>query len=631
MKLNKYILAAGAFSLLATSCDDVLEETPRGIYTPEYFKTEKGVMGGLTSQYTHLRGIYSTYFYAWLECGTDEYTYAQSADNNFKDVDFTGVGQYNSTSSRSDNLWGSAFTNINTASGIIENGEVAKLDPALFAVVRFFRVFDYFQLVQIFGGVPLDLGAGELKFNTSKSRTSVRNTVPEVYAAIFSDLEKAVKDLPEKARMKGTVTKTVARLYLAKAYLTFAWWLENPKNIATYPACDRKAKDGKSAAQYFQMAYDMAMEGINNPGEYGLNETFYETHVGSTDRNKERLPSADHTESDEFYDGQNHGYASGGAYDQIFVWFATSNYCNIKTADGAAIGREAAQEYGRPWTRMAPPVDVFTKTFADQTNDSRFDGTFVGVYHANWHRNGDASLTHKGANDMDIQQDGAVLSFIPQVEGIDYSKNGGSVGAGVLPGRADYVIGYEDINRILYPGLWKLGTYRTDNNGGMGSPNGGITRPTLLAKFSELYLVAAEAAVKGATGAKSARDLVNVLRARAGKWVYSNAEHAVKEEDHSAEMVAATPATIDMEYIMAERSRELFGEGHRRLDLLRTQMYVELAGTYRISGSGYNDHTAETFTRDFKDYNWLAPIPQGQLDAMEMTPDEKKAYQNPGY
>lgn len=631
MKLSKYFLAVGALAMLATSCDDVLEETPRGIYTPEYFKTEKGVMGGLTAQYSHLRGIYSTYFYAWLECGTDEYTYAQSADNNFKDVDYTGVGQYNSTSSRSDNMWGSAFTNINTANGIIENGEAANLDASLIAEARFFRAYDYFQLVQIFGGVPLDLGSGELKFNTSKSRTSVRNTVPEVYEAIFADLEKAVADLPEKPRKTGTVTKTTARLILSKAYLTFAWWLENPKGVATYPSCDRKAKSGKSAQQYFQMAYDMAMEGINNPGVYGLNDTYYETHLGSNDRNKEWLLYADHTEADEFYDGQNHGYASGGSYDQIFVWFATCNYCNIKTADGVAIGREASQEYGRPWTRMAPPIDVFTKTFADKENDSRYDGTFVGVYHANWQRSGDTAKEHEGANGLKIQQDGAVLSFIPEENGIDYTKNGASVGAGILPNRSDYVIGYEGISRIIYPGLWKFGTYRTDNNGGLGSPNGGITRPTVLAKFSEFYLIAAEAAVKGATGSKTATDLVNVLRARAGKWVYSNADHAEKVVDRSAEMVAATPATIDIEYIMAERSREFFGEGLRRLDLLRTQTYVELAGSYRIAGSSYGDHEAKTYTRDFKDHYWLAPIPQGQLDAMEMTADEKKAYQNPGY
>ncbi len=52
------------------------------------------------------------------------------------------------------------------------------------------------------------------------------------------------------------------------------------------------------------------------------------------------------------------------------------------------------------------------------------------------------------------------------------------------------------ISRRVYPGLWKLGPYRTDNGTGAGQPNAGSTRPYNIAKFSELYLIAAEAAVK---------------------------------------------------------------------------------------------------------------------------------------
>ena len=74
-----------------------------------------------------------------------------------------------------------------------------------------------------------------------------------------------------------------------------------------------------------------------------------------------------------------------------------------------------------------------------------------------------------------------------------------NIGAGVLPGRADFVISPSGISRIVYPGLWKLGTYRTDNGTGLGQPNAGSTRPFNIAKFSELYFIAAEAAVKGAT------------------------------------------------------------------------------------------------------------------------------------
>jgi starch-binding outer membrane protein, SusD/RagB family len=219
------------------ACTDILEEQPRSIYEPGYFKTENGVMGGVTSMYAHLRYIYGqAYYYNTCLTGTDEVTYAQSADGNFKDMDMSGVGQITPSTSRTDVLWGTAFKNINTASGIVENGEAVGISASLLAEARFFSAFDYFLLVQTFGGVPLDLGAGELKFNTTPVRFSVRNTVPEVYTkAIFPDLLTAINDLPETGRVTGGATKTVARLYLAKAYLTYGWWLKNPNNIPTYP------------------------------------------------------------------------------------------------------------------------------------------------------------------------------------------------------------------------------------------------------------------------------------------------------------------------------------------------------------------------------------------------------------
>ena len=167
------------------------------------------------SLYAHTRWIFGQYFYASAQNGTDESTYAQSADNNFKDSDLSGAGSLTPTSSRSDALWNAAFSNINTASGIIENAAAVNLSESMISEARFFRAWDYFMLVQTFGGVPLDLGSGELKFNTSSSRVSVRNTVPEVYTrAIFPDLKTAVESLPEVGRVTGGLTKTAARLFL---------------------------------------------------------------------------------------------------------------------------------------------------------------------------------------------------------------------------------------------------------------------------------------------------------------------------------------------------------------------------------------------------------------------------------
>ena len=629
-------------ALFMSSCEDILEEQPRAVYTPEFFQTERGIQGGITSMYAHLRYIYGqAYYYNTTETGTDEVTYAQSGDQNFLVMDLSGQGEINSTTSRADVLWGAAFSNINTANGVIENAAaVGTISDALIAEARFFRAFDYFQLVRTFGGVPLDLGAGELKFNISPSRTSVRNTVPEVYTrAIFPDLLRAVEDLPASPRVTGGATQTLARLYLAKAYLTYGWWLQNPNNIPTYPETSRTDPDGHDAQWYFQQAYDVAVAGIDNPGPFRLLDTYYDVNLGSNDRNDEIMLYADRTETSEFYNASSLTYANGGDGDNFAGWMMTWNYTNIRSATDpnwtnpiSSVQREASQDLGRPWTRMAPTIGVITNTFADKTNDSRYDGTFTTVYRGNWPKGGVSEDVLFNANSLPVSPGDAILTFLDEEPAtpISYLSGAGksNIGAGELPGRSDFVISPRGISRIVYPGLWKLGPYRTDNGEGLGQPNAASTRPFNIAKFSELYFIAAEAAVKGATGSRSARELINVIRARAGMWRYDNNGNTVKVEDHSDEMVAATPATIDINYILAERSREYYGEGYRWFDLVRTQTWGEIASTYEIAGSNYGDHTPQTVIRHIEPYLYLRPIPQGQLDAME---GAAGTYQNPGY
>ena len=662
-KSIKYILAAGlvccGLSTTMTSCSDVLDEQPRSSFDPSFFNTKKGIEGGLTSLYAHLRYFYGNGY--WLnacETGTDEYTFAQSADGNFKDADLTStkngenfkVGSMNPTNSIAGGMWSTAFANINTCNGIIENGAAAGIDKALLAEAHFFRAFDYFLLVQYYGGVPLDLGAGELKFNTTTNRRSVRNTVPEVYKAIFADLEKALADLPDNPRLTGTATKNLARLFLSKAYLTFGWWLENPNNIPTYPECARTDLNGLTAAQYYQKAYDVALEAINNPGPYGLQPTFYDVNVATNDRNKEIMLYADHDENEKYGNGgSGYGWGNGASPENFAYWMETWNYTEMiaKTdrVDGEGkpvyinpVQREAVQALGRPWTRMAPITDNFIAggvwEDAVKAIDSRYDATFTLRYHTNWKKAGGADAYVYGANGMKVGPDEVFFSWIPESEDAKVTNYNADtkLGFGEIAGRPDFVVAVNHISRKKYPINWKLGIYRTDNNGGLGSKvNGGSPRPFNVAKFSEFYLIAAEAAVKGATGAQSARDLVNVLRARAGKQTFNQNDNVAVSIDNSAAMTAATPAAIDVKYILDERKREYWGEGYRWFDLVRTQQWAALASKYKIAGDGYTDKDLDQYVRDIPAGYYLRPIPQAQIDGMEMSEDEKKAYQNPAY
>lgn len=633
-------------TIALSSCQDVLDEQPRSSYDPTFFKTEEGVKGGLTALYAHLRNLYGqAYYFTSNEAGTDEYTYGHSADGNQKDIDMTGVGAINSTSVRSDALWGQAFSDINTASAVIENASEVGIADDLVAEAYFFRGFYYFKLVQTFGGVPLDLGGGELHSNTAPKRTSERNTVVDVYTkAVFPDLEKAVNDLPENPRLVGALTKNVARLFLANAYLTYGWWLENPQGIATYPECSR---DASQANSYFQKAYEMATTAINNPGPYKLQETYYDVNFWQNDRNAEWLLWADHNQDDDLYNGGGLGWGNGGAPENFAGWFTQWNYCGDMRGDfpdgsnANPVLREACQALGRPWTRMAPIPDGLKK-FTDVDKDSRWDGTFTSQYRCNFDKGGNKNAYVKGANGAEIKPGEVFLQFLPYDDpNVVYAQGNGNINAGTLAGHNEFVINISDISRQTYPGVWKHIGHRTDRGEAteLGNPNGSSPRPFVIAKFSEFYLTAAEAAVKLGKNSE-ARDLVNVLRARAGKWkthfndytyLCSNTGYSslTVEKDYSADLVAATPATITIDYILDERLREFWGEGYRWFDLVRTQTWHERAKVYHIADAC--GRQAVEKVRDIQKHFYLRPIPQGQLDALQMTPEEKKAYQNPGY
>ena len=634
-KIFNFMLVLGGMLVLSASCNKILEEHPKTIYTPGYFSTPAGVEGGLTALYSHLRDVYGDpYTWSDLEAATDECTFSNSG---FRGNDFSTGAHVTADNCPKSGFWN--FTYINTANGIIENATAAGMSESLIAEARFFRAFYYFDLVRIFGGVPLDLGSGELAFNTSAVRVSVRNTVEEVYKkCIFPDLEFALANIPDKPRIGGALSKTAVRILLSRAYLTYGWWLENPKGLPTYPECTRNAADAKT---YFQKAYDTAVEGIENPGPYGLESSFYKVSLGSNDYNKEQVFYSDRTEKSAQYNG-----APITGWDQgtnFVCWFHQWNYSAVTCKDntGAAINpiqRTDSQFLGRPWTRLAPTHEAL-HTFTDIDKDSRFDGTFTWIFRTNWDQFGAATQWVEGPHGNHIGVKEPFLVFYPYVdESVQYPTNlsGNLVGQGfgAKDGVDSYVIDLRGINRFTYPGLWKQGPYRTNTGSpaGAGEANVGSTRPYIIYKFSELYFIAAEAQVKGATAkaGKSARDLINVIRARAAKWEFKNNEQEKYSADFSAELTAKTPNPVTIDFILDELLREYYGEGKRWFDLARTQQWLERALTYTITET-QTTHTPVTSTRDIIELNYMNPIPQGQINAMQMPEEEKKAYQTPGY
>jgi hypothetical protein len=146
-----------------------------------------------------------------------------------------------------------------------------------------------------------------------------------------------------------------------------------------------------------------------------------------------------------------------------------------------------------------------------------------------------------------------------------------------------------------------------------GHMNDYSDRPYILFRFSDLYLIAAEAAFKGGATLQDAANMINVLRTRAA--LKPNQTPAQYAANVIAQQVTAAQITLD--FILDERSRELFAEDTRWWDLSRTKKLVERVQLYNAEAAA-----------GVQPFNMLRPIPQSQIDLVTEGP---KYPQNPGY
>ncbi len=123
-------------------------------------------------------------------------------------------------------------------------------------------------------------------------------------------------------------------------------------------------------------------------------------------------------------------------------------------------------------------------------------------------------------------------------------------------------------------------------------------------RLSEIYLIAAEAVLP--TDKQKAADYLNAIRKR------------------SPGLAPATAATVNLDMILDERSKELFAEGHRFFDMMRLNKSIKFNDDF-ISPAVVIVHRTQTVDRTF--YKTILPIPKEELDANPQILPQ----QNPGY
>ncbi|MBS9462583.1 RagB/SusD family nutrient uptake outer membrane protein [Flagellimonas sp. 389] len=126
-------------------------------------------------------------------------------------------------------VWRACYLGIqranNSIAGITDMDDVLFSNPELkqqyIAEARFLRAFYYFELVRLYGGVPLitEVFDGDITNETAIFPT--RNSVEEVYAQIESDFMAGADNLPNSYSDAdiGRPTAGAAQAFLGKAYL----------------------------------------------------------------------------------------------------------------------------------------------------------------------------------------------------------------------------------------------------------------------------------------------------------------------------------------------------------------------------------------------------------------------------
>jgi hypothetical protein len=232
---HRTLSAALAALLLATAActdDGFLSEVPEDFIGPEnFFRNGDDAVAAIN-------GVYAS-FNTPNGYGVDDY-YGR---NLYMLVDYPGeqlTSRFGATHDRGslDNfnytvehpylptVWGGAYSAIASANAVIANvpgiqGMDAALRDRIVAEARFLRALHYFNLVRLFGDVPLRL---EYVQRLEEALPRPRTPAAEVYAAIVADLEFAAGALPASyagvggANM-GRATSGAARALLAKVHL----------------------------------------------------------------------------------------------------------------------------------------------------------------------------------------------------------------------------------------------------------------------------------------------------------------------------------------------------------------------------------------------------------------------------
>jgi hypothetical protein len=288
------ILSIAFFSLSAISCNKFLDEKPASFYTPDnYYKSYQQAQNAVNGIYAFTRdfyapvGLYEEDALLMLEDPTGQAKSDINQSNNNADL-------RNLTMQTTDLYfrvwWRSSYKGINAANLAIQNIPLISSSLVtdaqknqLLGQAKFLRAWFYFNLVRIYGDVPLVIQPTSTATGLQVPRTSTKDVYEKL---IVPDLLAAEQSGLPFSDQTGRVAIGAVKSLLAKVYET----------MAGFPL---QQKDK------FALAKQEALDVINS-GQYTLYQNYDQFRDAANDNKMENIFMVQ--------------FAPGIAYNPMFSW-----------------------------------------------------------------------------------------------------------------------------------------------------------------------------------------------------------------------------------------------------------------------------------------------------------------------
>lgn len=234
MRLNKITIACAALLITAASCKkDLLNQDPVDRYSYYNFPTnESQVEQAVVGAYRQVFAVYNGYMWVFGDMLSDNTSFRYNP-NDRGGLETEKLDEHVASAAEGNigNMYRESYEGINRSNYTLQNlATIFFVSDSIKAIreaeVKFLRAFHYFNLVRLYGDVPI---IKEVIINPDPNIaiTRPRRPVQQVYdSVIFPDVLDAIAKLPLTVPatvtndQRGRLTKGAARMLLAKIYMT---------------------------------------------------------------------------------------------------------------------------------------------------------------------------------------------------------------------------------------------------------------------------------------------------------------------------------------------------------------------------------------------------------------------------